>query len=497
MIWQSRPICPEYPDMAVSSGHLASLSTKIVKRAEKELQQSKIILRHLPPDFTLENLTETISPLPDHTFFYFFPGDESLGRYGCARAYINFSNTSDILPFRDQFDGRILESAKGMKYRLVVEYAPYQAVPKRKKPDQRSGTIEQDSDYQAFLEAYQTEVNPLPSVDVTELVSSAKPLPVKLTPLVEYLKDRKTSSKYRGSRNKVVLIAPDSKRKKGKGEGHKLKKGTSKEGGRLDKTSMEEKKDEGKKKQPREKTEGKPVVILGRDKTKKSSSYNDDSSLTGRGGSKGSIVVKSQSVTASEGATTNARVTSKSSTDGHSAGNDTSSSSPKGRQVRNKDRPDQKFYVPRGGGASRRGGEGEVKDKRSDNDASAKTSSNPSSSDKKRRSAKAEDGRRGGSREWRGGEGGGRGYYSKPSRYADYDRGWEKDRRYPHDGDYRSSGRHVDHEYHFQEDEDDGTGSRKGGGGGGGARHSSKGRGGYHSRQYSGQGGRDFHSYRK
>ena len=204
--------------MAVSGGQLASVSTKIVKRAEKELQQSKIILRHLPPDFTEEKLTEVISPLPDHSLFYFFPGDTSLGRYGCARAYINFTDTSDILPFRDQYDGTILESEKGVRYRLVVEYAPYQTVPRRRKVDQRAGTLDKDADYQSFLESYQAEVTPLSSVDVTELMSNAKPTAVQLTPLVEYLKDRRSSSKYRGSRNKVILFAPESKKKKGKGD---------------------------------------------------------------------------------------------------------------------------------------------------------------------------------------------------------------------------------------------------------------------------------------
>lgn len=447
--------------MAVSGGQLASVSTKIVKRAEKELQQSKIILRHLPPDFTEEKLIEVISPLPDHSLFYFFPGNSTLGRYGCARAYINFTDTSDILPFRDQYDGTILESEKGVRYRLVIEYAPYQTIPKRKKVDQRAGTLEKDADYQSFLESYEAEVSPLSSVDVTELLlASAKPAEIQLTPLVEYLKDRR-SSKYRGSRNKVILFAPESKKKKGKGE--KSKKG--KDGDKSD-----DRKETSKKKQAKETsdTSGKIVVqVLGREKSKKpapSASYNGDSpqpSSRGKGSSRSAP---------NEG-------TAPTTTDSQSK------ESPNSRQ-RNKDHPDQKFYS-RGG---RRGGGGGSRDEgRGDRRGSDVAGKNDGTSgDKKIRPPKGDSDSRA------RGRGGGR---SKSGRYSDYDRGYRdggyrgdqyrdgsyrsehyRDGGYRGDQYYTSHGRGgVEHEYHFEEDgpEDTGTSYRKGGG-----RHSGRGRGG-------------------
>ena len=442
--------------MAVSGGQLASVSTKVVKRVEKELQQSKIILRHLPPDFTEEKLTEVISPIPDHSLFYFFPGDTSLGRYGCARAYINFTDTSDILPFRDQYDGTILESEKGVRYRLVIEYAPYQTVPKRKKVDQRAGTLEKDADYQSFLESYEAEVTPLSSVDVTELMLSlSKPAGIQSTPLVDYLKDRRSSSRYRGSRNKVILFAPNSKKKKGKSDKSK----NSKESG----DKYEDRKEFSKKKPAKEAgdTSGKTVVqVLGREKSKKpaaaSASYNGDSpqpSTRGKGSSRS---------VPNEGASP--------STDSQSK------DSPNSRS-RNKDRPDQKFYSrggrSRGGGSREEGGRG---DKRGD-------VAGRNDGDRKSRPPKGDsDGRTRG----RGGRG-------KSGRYSDYDRGYRdggyrgdqyRDGGYRgdqyRDGGYRGDQYRgaVDHQYHFQDDGADDTGTGYRGKGGGSSRHSSgRGRG--------------------
>lgn len=498
--------------MAVAGGQLASaVSAKVVRRAEKELHQTKIILRHLPPDFSEEKLLEVISPLPNHTFFYFFAGDPSLGRYGCARAYIDFKNESDIISFRDQYDGTTLESAKGVRYRMVIEFAPFQSLPRRKKPDPRCGTIEQDSEYLAFVEEYQATAKPLPSVELSyldELMSAGRTSEVKMTPLVEYLKDRR-SSKHRGSRNKVVLFAVDSKRKKDrmKGDGHKsTKKGGGKEGGRSGKPSSGEKRESGKKKQTREKGEeavGKAVVILGREKPKKSLSSNGDASLhvltKGR-----EVEDKGQSMMVDGGTASAASGAFKSSSDTHVVGGGKKevidSPSTKSKQVRNKDRPDQKFYMPRGG---RRQVSDVTEEKKSD-EGFGYTRRGEGSTMKDERKGRSERGESGGGWEGRRGGGGGkRGRYPKPSgRYNDHDRYWGNDRYYYRDVEYRGhsgrSGGEVEHEYHFQDDYGDtgGGGSRKGGG-----RYSSKGRDYRREGQYGGYGGGggggDTRSYHK
>lgn len=199
---------------------------KVSKRVEKELHQTKVIIRRLPPDFTEEKLIEKLSPLPPHNYFYFAPGDPTLGPHGCSRAYISFSELPLILPFRDQFDGSVFETEKGQKYRAIVEFAPYQNIPKKskRKPDTRCGTIEQDADYQAFLQLYETKPEPRPSIDLltySEDAEANKIPDVQVTPLIEYLKEKRRGS--RGSKNKVLVV--ESKRKRKSGESTSKTKG--------------------------------------------------------------------------------------------------------------------------------------------------------------------------------------------------------------------------------------------------------------------------------
>lgn len=229
-----------------ASNALSHISSRAMKRAEKELSQTKVIIRRLPPDFTEEKFRETVDPLPPNNFFYFFPGDQSLGKFGCARAYINFTADGDIVLFRDKYDGMILESQKGMKYRAVIEYAPFQCVPRRnRKPDARCGTIEQEAEYQEFLESYEKGTAPLPSIDLSYLEQlEANRVPrIIMTPLVEFIKEKRAP---KPKKNKVIY-AQDTKRKRekerktGEGRGISRSKLTEKiRGGHLTRKSDKE-----------------------------------------------------------------------------------------------------------------------------------------------------------------------------------------------------------------------------------------------------------------
>lgn len=207
---------------------------KISKRIKKELHQLKVVIRQLPPDFTEEKLLERISPLPPHTHFYFMAGDAaSLGPHGFSRAYLTFSNEADALPFRDQFDGCVFESEKGVKYRTVIEYAPYQGTPKRvgkRKPDPRCGTIEQDAEYLAFLETYEAEPATSTGIDIStymiELETGRTPR-VQMTPLLKYLKEKRQAKLAAKARNK--LYVSDSKKKKGDSKRGSKSKGSTSE----------------------------------------------------------------------------------------------------------------------------------------------------------------------------------------------------------------------------------------------------------------------------
>ncbi len=195
-------------------------SVRVSKRVEKELHQTKVVIRRLPPDFTTEKFLETVQPLPSNSYFYFAPGDPSLGPHGCCTAYIAFTNESEIVPFRDKYDGLILESEKRVKYRMTVEYAPFQNTPKktRKKSDPRVGTIEQDADFIAFLEAYEATEEPVLSLDLVAYLQNlevTKPKQIQSTPLTEYLDKKGLRKKGRSEAKKK------HKGESGKGKGSK------------------------------------------------------------------------------------------------------------------------------------------------------------------------------------------------------------------------------------------------------------------------------------
>lgn len=166
---------------------------------------------------TEEKLLESLSDLPQYNYFYFAAGDSSLGDLVTSRAYFSFVDESSIISFRDKYDGLPLESVKGIKYFAVVEFAPYQGIPKRakKKVDGRIATIEQDLDYQGFLEALGVKKEPLSMAELSAYVDSlaASKVPeVQKTPLIEYL----TENHRRGRSSKRSKAAGDPKKKRSK-----------------------------------------------------------------------------------------------------------------------------------------------------------------------------------------------------------------------------------------------------------------------------------------
>lgn len=235
---------------------------RVLKRAEKELAQTKVVLRHLPPDFTREKFESIIEGLPEPSFHYFIPGNPLLGECGCARGYIDLSRNVDLVVFRDKYDGSTLESEKGLKYRLIVELAPYQGVPKAKyKADIRCGTIEQDQDYKTFFNEYIVAAEPLPPVDLSYLeeVENSKVAEIQATPLVDFLKIRKAASKTTKSSKKVVLYADAKRKRSDKAKSNDITKSKTKESHSKDDGSKD---DIGKKSDKISRNDEKPTVII-------------------------------------------------------------------------------------------------------------------------------------------------------------------------------------------------------------------------------------------
>ncbi|KAI8438629.1 hypothetical protein MSG28_011061 [Choristoneura fumiferana] len=135
---------------------------------------NSIILRRLPPTMTEEAFLEQVSPIPEHDHFYFAKPDPSLGNNVFSRAYINFVNVEDIYLFRDKFDDYVFVDDKGVEYVSIVEYAPFQRIPKKKKKkDPKCGTIESDPVYQEFLEnlTKEPEVESQPKLEYSYPIS--------------------------------------------------------------------------------------------------------------------------------------------------------------------------------------------------------------------------------------------------------------------------------------------------------------------------------------
>ncbi|XP_035221119.1 regulator of nonsense transcripts 3A-like [Stegodyphus dumicola] len=181
--------------------HYASENFKSKMKRDKTFQ-TKVVIRRLPPTMIQEQFIEQIAPLPEHDYMYFVKADMRLGPHAFSRAYINFLIPEDIFTFKDKFDGYVFLDSKGNEYPAIVEFAPFQKIPKKrsKKRDAKCGTITNDPDYLKFLESLKNpdEIT-LPSAEVylEEIESREKELkanngvPKMTTPLIEYLKARK------------------------------------------------------------------------------------------------------------------------------------------------------------------------------------------------------------------------------------------------------------------------------------------------------------------
>lgn len=166
-------------------------------KKEKCRPMTKVVVRRLPPSMTQDQFVEQISPLPDYDYLYFVKADMSLGQYAFSRAYINFLNQQDIFIFREKFDNYVFVDSKGTEYPAVVEFAPFQRLPKKrvgKKKDLKCGTIESDAYFINFLETLKNqESDSGTSQPKTEYsYQPAENTPKKVsTPLLDYLKQRK------------------------------------------------------------------------------------------------------------------------------------------------------------------------------------------------------------------------------------------------------------------------------------------------------------------
>ncbi|XP_046816931.1 regulator of nonsense transcripts 3A [Vespa crabro] len=167
-------------------------------KKEKCRPMTKVVIRRLPPTMTQDQFIEQISPLPEHDYLYFVKADMSLGQFAFSRAYINFMDQQDIFMFREKFDNYVFVDSKGTEYSAVVEFAPFQRLPKKrigKKKDLKCGTVESDTYYISFLESLKNQETDStiaqPKTEYSYQPADNTLKKVTTTPLLEYLKQRK------------------------------------------------------------------------------------------------------------------------------------------------------------------------------------------------------------------------------------------------------------------------------------------------------------------
>lgn len=76
-------------------------------------QINKVVVRRLPPNFTLETFKRQVHPLPLYNYIYFVEADKNYGPNAFSRAYINFLRTPDVFLFKEKYDNYVFIGPKG------------------------------------------------------------------------------------------------------------------------------------------------------------------------------------------------------------------------------------------------------------------------------------------------------------------------------------------------------------------------------------------------
>ncbi|CAG8485051.1 8303_t:CDS:2 [Ambispora leptoticha] len=147
-----------------NSNNKSSKKIKSKRPGRKTASKTKVVVRRLPPNVPEEKFMESVKQWANEKtidWYRFHPGRVSKSKNKeniFSRAYFHFKTDEMVLEFHREYDNHLFVDSKGNETRAVVEFAPFQKLPKeRKKPDPRQGTIESDPDYLAFVESLKAE----------------------------------------------------------------------------------------------------------------------------------------------------------------------------------------------------------------------------------------------------------------------------------------------------------------------------------------------------
>ncbi|CEG66812.1 hypothetical protein RMATCC62417_03331 [Rhizopus microsporus] len=196
------------------------IKKKPKRHSRKPTLKTKVVVRRLPPLLQEDVLMEAVKPwINEQTtdYSFFVPGKipKSKGKENIfSRAYFHLKTMEAVIAFHQGFDGRPFTDSRGNESRAVVEFAPYQKIPKEHKTtDARQGTIDEDPDYVEFLNFLEAEknkskeaqddandgLNPIEKLENRIAMVTAKTLAAeqankpKTTPLLEHLRAQKAA----------------------------------------------------------------------------------------------------------------------------------------------------------------------------------------------------------------------------------------------------------------------------------------------------------------
>jgi regulator of nonsense transcripts 3 len=114
-----------------------------------------------------------------------------------SRAYLHLTDQSHLAPFNEKVRHTNFNDAKNTTrdFSLIghpcLELAPFPRVPNgRRRTDARQGTIDQDPDFQEFLESL---TNPITKPHVVDTEAAKQEEKITTTPLIEYLREKKAA----------------------------------------------------------------------------------------------------------------------------------------------------------------------------------------------------------------------------------------------------------------------------------------------------------------
>ena len=170
----------------------------------------KLQVRRLPPALTkdefLDALGQEWTPMAGRVdWFEYRPGKtKGIGKISeKSRAYLHLTNESHIKAFEAKFLSLTFQDAKGThkdpnirRLQPSLEFAPNQRIPASKqRVDGRQGTIDQDPEFIAFLEAETQPVTKPASLEAAAAAAAAEKSHEKVssTPLLDDLREKKAN----------------------------------------------------------------------------------------------------------------------------------------------------------------------------------------------------------------------------------------------------------------------------------------------------------------